>query len=78
VTPEQFAAQLQPLADKVGGAVAAGLICDVDQRTIRFWLRGRGNPNLSTQTGAIKLLTDALANAGCNYCVDSGITRVQR
>lgn len=50
-----FSEKLRPLVERVGTNDAAKL-CGVTTRTLQLWMRGEGNPNLATQTGALIIL----------------------
>lgn len=53
-----FADQLRPLVEKVGGSTPAAALCGVTRQTVNGWLRGE-LPNLATQAGALALLRAA-------------------
>jgi len=51
-----FADQIRPLIMRLGTNEAAR-ICEVTPRTLQLWMKGQGNPNAATRTGAVVLLT---------------------
>ena len=55
----EFSIQLRAYVDQFGVGRAAE-ICDVDRATMRLWVQQRGNPNSSTQFGALALLAAAM------------------